>query len=344
MNNTGKRTIGFLGGKEFLVVLVSIFACYLVIEKTGLFRTEAASFREIFHSVPVRVLSVFLSLNTLFGLFAAITARRGKKKNGPILFFIAIIVLVSALWCSIFTRFEGRAIRMEGASFDGFKQDYIQSTLYTARYAKLPELGILIRKIIPVPSADLGRLNGVSADIEYAGRTTGNILKGRLSAFWPFVSDWTAVTITDFGYVSTYVLYDLNENILESSPVYMRLFPPGREDYFEVMFVGYIFSVRLYPDVIEQRGAYTTQSVEPNNPLYLLRIVRNKDIAYNGPVKPDEKLKFDNVIISLGKPDMWVELSFVRDFGLPLATLGVLLLLVAVIILLAEQKRSLPKT
>jgi hypothetical protein len=179
----------------------------------------------------------------------------------------------------------------------------------------------------------------VTANVIYAGKTlSGKTLKPKLDSQWPFISDWMFVKITDFGYAPKYVLYDLNEQELESHYVYKKFFPPGAEEHFETMFLGYLFYIKCYPDYIDNDGEPWTLSAYPKNPVYNLRIVRNKDIVYNGPLKSTEKVRFDNVIIAIPEVKMWVEVSIVRDPGIFAAGFGLMLLIAGTGILMVRKR------
>jgi hypothetical protein len=331
--------ITFLARSEFLVLPCLGILCYGVLERTGLFRTEAATVREILHARPVLGASLLLGAHAMARLAVALApGTPGPARWGRRLFALSLLLFVAALWTSVFTRFEGRAVRTENSTFNAFKQDYIPSTFHAAKFAELPEVGILVKKIVPVPSADLGRLEEITADVAYSGRTTGGILAGRLRSRSPLVSDWTFVTLTDFGYSIEYVLTDLKGRQLESNRVFMKLFPAGTEDYFEAMFLGYVFSVRLYPDAVEQGGALTTRSLDLANPVMHLRISRNKDIVYNGLLRPGERVRFDNTVILFKGADRWVELSLVRDLGMPAAGAAFVLMIFAGVLLSAGRR------
>lgn len=314
--------------REFLLLLVFTLSFYFLIERSGLFRSEAASLREIFHSMPVRVLSVLFAINAMAGASIVYSASGGLRRAGTLLFYLSVLILVAGLWTSIFTRFEGRFIRAEGKSFSAFWSDYIQSTLYGSQF--LPQVGFTFHKVRPEASADGKRIERISADVSYSSRTSGGIIDTAISSDFPFISDWTAATFTDFGYLVKFVLYDLNEKELEHSFHYMKLFPPGAEDYTEAMFLGYLFYIRCYPDYVDINGQPGTKSPYPNNPVFNLRIVRNKDIVYNGLIKPHEKVRFDKVVVSFPEVKMWVEMSMVRDLGLPVAAGGILLMVLGV--------------
>jgi hypothetical protein len=334
-----EKTLRFLGGKGFLKLLVLTFACYILVDKAGLFRLETPPYREIFFSIPSRILSILFVINAIAGLILVFSDKGKNKKSGYVLFFVSIIIMAAGLWISVYTRFEGRMIRAEGQTFDSFAANYIPQTLYNPNPDSLPNLSITIMKLAPEPSADMQKMKKVTADVIYAGKTlSGKILKPKLSSEWPFISDWMFIRITDFGYAPKYVLYDADEKELESHYVFYKLFPPGAEDHFETMFLGYLFYVQCYPDYVEKDGKPWTLSAYPKNPVFNLRIVRNKDIVYNGLLRPSEKVRFDNVIIGIPEVRMWVEISIVRDPGVFVAGAGLILLITATGFLMARRR------
>jgi hypothetical protein len=332
-----KNVFTVLGGKDFIILLTMTGTAYIFFERAGIFRQEHAGYREIFHSTPLKALSVAFLISALTGLIQVSFSRGFKNTLGSMIFFFSIIVIVASLWVSVYTRFEGRAWRAEGQTFNAFKWDYLPHTVYGLEERRLPQIGITVRTVSPETSPNGMEMKKVTADILYAGRTTKGILEGKLSSSFPLISDWTFVRITDFGYMVRYVLYDLQEKELESQLLFMKLFPPGAEEHFETMFLGYVFYVRCYPDYVENNGKPGSASTYTKNPVFNLRIVRNKDIVFNDLLKPAEKVRFDNAIISLPEVRMWVEIDFVRDLGLLVAAAGTVFLLLGVI-LMARKK------
>src|SRR6266567_3161683 len=112
----------------------------------------------------------------------------------------------------------------------------------------------------------------------------------------------------------------------------MKLFPAGKEDFFKSYLLPYSFFLKLYPDYQATGGHAATQSPYLKNPLFHLRLTRNKDIVYDDMLKPTEHLRFEEFVLSLPEVRMWVEMSFVRDLGLPVAVAGLLLMLSGMIL------------
>lgn len=334
LKNIGRK----IGGREVMLSLVLLFFFYALIEKTGLFRTEPASFREIFHSLPIRIISLLLLIVVLANLICIIKAKGMPGRTGRVLFLVSLALFVAAIWTSIFTRFEGKTVKAESQSFNAFPTDYIPGTVYAGRFSQFPQVGITLLGLKPRSGAGARTLDRVDADILYAGKTTHGILQKTFSSDRPLVSDWSLITITDFGYMTKYVLYDQKERELESNVNFMKLYPPGAEDYFTTMFLGYVFYLQCFPDYTDDHGKPGSITAYPKNPVFNMRIVRNKDIVYNGLLKPTEKIRFDNVVIAVPEVKMWVEITFVRDLGLPVAAAGIVLLIAGTVLILINKK------
>jgi len=338
------KTRRVLGGTAAVRTVALAYAAYLLVERIGVFRVLPATWREALHSLPSLVLSLVVVLLSLGQMIAVLRGPSGRERTGRLLLCGGVILLAAGLWVSYLTRFEGRTLRAEGESFNAFPGEYVRESVFQARYARFPHVGISLLALEPSIADDPSTLREVAARILYAGQTTSTVRQRTLSSRWPLLTDWTFIWITDFGYQLTYVLSDRSERVLESNTVYQKLYPPGAEEYFRTQYLGYLFYVRCYPDYRDKAGRPATLTAEPRNPMFNLRIVRNKDIVYNGLLSPSEKVRFDNAVISIPDVRMWVELRIVRDLGLPVAAAGVLLLTVGALLLYGKgrSRRDIP--
>ena len=269
----------YLGSKDLMILIVLTIGVYIVVERYGLFRLEPASYREAFHSTPIKAASILLLINVLLS-FRHCRGTSGWMRAGICIFCAGLIIMIIGFWVSIFTRFEGNFVRDEGATFNAFKNDYIQETLYMNKHSSLPSVGFTFHRIDAEADEAGKELKKVSAAVTYAGRTTDGLINKTIDSDSILISDWTMISFADFGYSTKLVLYDLGEKELERKKIYMKLFPAGSEERAETMFLGYSFYVRLYPDYVDINGTPGTKSLYPKNPMYNLRVVRNKDILY----------------------------------------------------------------
>jgi hypothetical protein len=321
----------FASSRNALVLLAFSLAGYVLLEKAGLFRLEPAGYRETLHSLPARAISVVFLVHAVFALVRCFREKEGiVLKTGAVLLSFSFLLLASALWISFFFRFEGEAVRARGETLDPFRPQYLQSSLYgRAGSTVVPNMSMTFTEIEPAGPAKADKLENLRASVLFADKD--GVRPETLHSSWRLFSEWTFITLTDFGYAPRYVLSDLSGRQLEAERVYMRLFPPGAEDRFEAMFLGYLFYVRLYPDFDGNEDAPGSRSLMIREPMYNLRIVRNKDIVYSGLLKPTEKIRFDNGVVSLPEVTMWVRLRIVRDPGLPVAAGGLVLLVLSLL-------------
>ncbi|MEF9427487.1 MAG: hypothetical protein L0956_10115, partial [Candidatus Mariimomonas ferrooxydans] len=119
--------------------------------------------------------------------------------------------------------------------------------------------------------------------------------------------------LKDFGYSPRYALKAKDGRVLGSSFMYMRLFPPGSEDYFRLL-SPLTYYLRYYPEGRHDR----------TEPLFRLRVVRNKDIVYNGDISVSEEASFENSRLSVEEVRMWTRLSIKRDWGELLLFIGLI--------------------
>jgi hypothetical protein len=329
----------YVGSRNFLALLAFSFAGFLLFERTGLFRLEPAGYREILHSLPARAISVVFLVHTFFALVQCFREKGGiVLKTAAVLLSLSLVLIAGALWLSFFFRFEGEAVRAEGETLDPFRQQYLQVSLYgQAGRTDVPNISMTLVEIEPSLRADREKLESLRASVLFADKD--GVRPETLHSSWRLFSEWTFITLTDFGYAPRYVLSDLSGRQLEAERVFMKLFPPGAEDRFEAMFLGYLFYVRVYPDFDGNRKNPGSRSIEIQNPMYNLRIVRNKDIVYSGLLKPTEKIRFDNGVISLPEITMWVRLRVVRDPGMPVAAGGFVLLVLSLVLRIPGRLR-----
>lgn len=339
MKEKYKSIYSYLRGGELFVILSLALVLYLLIEQFGLFRFEPASYREVFHSNQVKLLSILIFLNTLFRCISALFQCGRWKRIGTLISFLGVSLLMAGIWTSIYTRFEGNFFRAEGQSFGGFESDYIKRSLYGGKKSSIPQIGMNFKKIRVEASADGERIEKVEADITYTGSSSEKLIDTTIRSDEPFIYDGTSIEFIDFGYAPKFVLYDPNENLLEQKALYMKLFPAGMEDYTEGEIMGYLFYIRCYPDYVDNNGVPTTKSANLNNPVFNLRIVRNRDIVYDGLLRPDGKVRFDNFVISLPEVTMWVKMRLVRDPGLPLLASAIPFLLIGAVLLFIGRRR-----
>jgi hypothetical protein len=232
-----------------------------------------------------------------------------------------VVLLISGLWASYLTRFSGELILTEGQTFYSGHDDYIRETFYRGRFSRVPDIGMKLENIIPSFSNDSTHVDGLKSTFQLISKDKADSGDINLTDGFPKIIDGTFFTIGDFGYSVRYALKSEEGRLLDSSFIYMKLFPPGSEDNFRLL-SPLTYYVRYYPGGAE----------EENEPHIGLRIVRNKDIVFNDKVKLSEEVSYENSRISFEEVRMWTRLSITHDRGVIPALCGIILGLLLLVI------------
>jgi hypothetical protein len=226
---------------------------------------------------------------------------------------VTALLLIAGLWLSYLTRFSVVVVLTEGQTFySGHRQSEPES-VYTGRFATVPDLGVKLEKLNPEFSIDGKDLRGLRGKVVTYSKQAQSTSEHELTSGFPAMVSGTWMKLGDFGYSPRYALKSKEGRVLDSSFIYMRLFPPGSEDSFRLL-SPLTYYVRYYP--AEKDGG--------SDPVVRLRIVRNKDIVFNDTVQLSEDISFENSRIAIEEVRMWTKLTIVRDWGLVLALIGII--------------------
>lgn len=295
---------------SLLIILTGAFmSTYFLVENSGIFGMAPPTDLKILYSRPFLASSIALLLLVVIWTIGNIrkmkTAGWGKV--------ITALLLIAGLWVSYLTRFSVVVVLTEGQTFySGHRQNEPRS-MYTGRFTTVPDVGIKLERLNPEFSAggrDMKRLQG---KILFYSRQAQSKSEHDLSNMMPVVIGGTWISLGDFGYSPRYALKSKGGRVLDSSFVYMRLFPPGSEDSFRLL-SPLTYYVRYYPAGTD----------EGTDPVIRLRIVRNKDIVFNDDVKLSEDVAYENSRIAIEEVRMWTQLSITRDWGQAIAMIGII--------------------
>ena len=282
---------------------------YGIAELLGIFSTGPATFGSVVYSRTMVVLSV------LFFLLAARDVwKDGGGRMRRIAGIAAVICFFAGYWISLLTRYHVEVILTEGQAFLSNRDEGAAALVTRGPYARVPDFVIAGESYDPRFSDDGKRLLGLTADFLFRrkGDQAQRTIRLSLSPV-PRLIGGLALRIDRFGYSPRYLLRDADGVVLDSSFVFMHLFPPGSEDSFTLM-SPHVYSLRYYP-FGKDAG---------RDPVFHLRIVRNKDMVFIGEVKLQEDARFDNGAIAIDEVRKWTKLSITRDFGIPIAAVGLL--------------------
>ena len=322
----------------FIKILSTALFLYTLLEKTGLFSEQHQSLRVIFHSHPFLAGFSVLVIACVWKSFP----RRGMDRPailGRCLLVAGGLLAISGLWTSYLTYFEGHVLRMDKQDFLTLSGEYTEGTTHRGRLAKPNAIGIYIKEIkfrkIPFIHTPLAQ-----ADIRYISRGQKAFADTTISQILPLYKDWTMVRVTGSGYSVGYALNDQTEREVDRTYVALKLSPPGEEDYFSPKDFGYYFHIRYYPDYYDAGGHPATRSLEQKNPMLSIRVVRNKDILYNGLVSTSNTLDIEGVKFRVKDVRPCVEITLIRDPGLPVFLGGLLLAMAGLFALFLYKEKK----
>ena len=298
---------------RFLAASSACFLCiFSLLELTGLFRPSPAPPGELVHA-PAFLAAATLLLAGLVPVLgrSAVLTRGGRRLAVPALALVAI-----GIWSSYLTRFHAEIDLTEGETFSSLGQEFPRDGLYRGRFAGFPHVVARLDALSPTFGGGGKRLEGLAGTVTLFPAGGGKARETRLGDGLPALFNGMRLRLDGFGYSPRYVLKGVDGREIDSAWVSMRLFPPGSEDGFRLISPHTVY-LRYLPAAAGAKRSFG------------MRIVRSKDILYNGTVAPGEFAPFDNGRIAIAEVRQWARLSVTRDWGEPVVYGGLVLLAVS---------------
>lgn len=313
------RVAQLLQSRLLPLAVAGYLVVYFLLEVTGLFALRSESPVWIVYSNAFLAGACVAAFLLAFRLFQPL--RGGPWARQMIrLGLVLILVGIGGLFWGRLGRFEGRIFLTEGQIFSGLAEEYAAGSLRAGELASPPRIETTVVKVIPEFSKDGADLASLTATAQFVfperSEITGPVTLSKAPVF--LRGNW--IWLSSFGYSPYYRLIGEDGKMLDESFVYLRLFPPGSEDYFRLL-MPHTFYLRYEPP---SDAAETGESAPSDSGEYHLRIARNKAILVDTDVKPGESVAFDNASITFEPPRRWVEVVLVRDYGAILAVLTLL--------------------
>jgi len=297
---------------------------FFAIEKSGLWVTHAAPAYEILHSYPVLVASLIVAFTGM----ASAWSNRARLEPYRWLALVGVVVIVAGLWTSWLVGFHGEVVLTEDQELEGRIEEFQQGHVWLGKLARVPFIGLKLSKVTPRLSRDGSKLLRVEALFDVF--RAEDRLEGKMEAgdVLPHYFQGMFITVGSYGFSPRYSFRDGSGAELDSSYVYLNVFPPGTEDYFRLL-TPHTFYVRYYPS-----------SASGKDGRFDLRVVRNKDLLFNGSVHLHESAPVDNVRIRFEEVHQWTKVSITKDPGIFVIAVGGLLLCLSGILVLTRQLRE----
>ncbi len=144
----------------------------------------------------------------------------------------------------------------------------------------------------------------------------------RVGAYPPVKIGRTYFHILNYGIAPGVELFE-NGRLIQSGYMALRLLPPGRSDYFDIMPYPYRFLVSLAPET-DHGGTAQAPVFNLENPRYSTRVFSGEKVIAEGD--SGEALSFDRFALGYFRHTYWVQLEAAKDPGIPIIKYGIFLI------------------
>lgn len=301
---------------------ISFALAYLGTGLWGVMNVTAPSPASVIYSLPLFVCSFVLLVSIAVHV---ITKRRAWRWAGLVL-FIAALALASGFWMDALKGYTLRAVITEGQSLMLTEMlASVPAQGYAGKYARVPVAGITLKELSPgfaEGGASLASLHGAFIVAGPDGRANEVSLALGQSAF----GNGYRLSMEGFGYSPRYELISRDGGLLDSSFVYLRLFPPGSEDSFRLL-SPLTYYLRYFPE-------------GEHGPYFKVRVARNKSLVYSGEVPLGGAFRYENASMALPEVRRWTTLSVSSYPGRPLVIMGALGMLLSLVYIAYHHRRG----
>ena len=304
--------------RALYIFTASFGITFYVVQRSGIFAEHSPQAMDVLYSLPLHVCSFILLLLTLYSAL-----RRFRSTGLPgWAFVLAVVLMVGGFWISTLYRYSGDAVITEGQTLRVADIQAGSRNAYIGKYSKPPELELTLKELDVRFSGDGTEARGIKGSFQYAGAADGTVLLG--SVHKHLAGAW--LRIEGFGYSPRYVMRMENGRIVDSSFVYLDIFPEGKEDYFRLLSpLTYYLGIK---GPLDDNGKPTG---------FRLRIARNKDLIVNRDIILGEGVSYGNAIISFDEVRRWTRVRVVHDPGLIAMLSGLLLGIGCWLVIMADR-------
>ncbi len=296
--------------------LVVFVLSYMALRLSGLFTDEPAGFLKTLYSPFV---IVPLILFVLLGFYRFFRVRRLSH----LMVDLGLLALVSGLLIGYYYCDARELVITVGQVYRAGQRYPLERVLYRGAKARQQRFIIKFSRAVVSFSRDGMRLNSLRAEFDYYGEKKrepekltlqrGLIRPGPEGMFFG---------IRDFGY-SMHYLFRF-EDAVDEAFVALELFPPGREDYFRLVFSPHTYYIKFEPQ----------KKARPIG----LRIARNKDLIYDNYIGFHQPVKFEKATLTFTEARKWTRLIIINDRGIYLYLLCPVFLVIGGLLKLREGR------
>lgn len=141
-----------------------------------------------------------------------------------------------------------------------------------------------------------------------------------IGAYPPGKMGSTYSHILNFG-IAPGIRFYKNNILLNEGYMALRLFPPGKSDFFELQPHPYRFLVNLAPELTDNSRHHPEPVFNLINPVYSTRVFSGEKIVAEG--NSGESINFDEFGLQFFKHKYWIQLESAKDPGIPVMKFGI---------------------
>ncbi|MDH5718010.1 MAG: cytochrome c biogenesis protein ResB [Spirochaetia bacterium] len=296
---------------------------------------------------------------------------------GTLLFHLSFLFLLFGVIINLLFRFEGTAILIEGQKFYGLRNQY--KNISPSFLSSPPKTTFQVDKINPAfwegkmlftsleaaifqdmkitqeneikkkENENESTTEKIIQETEIIQESNQETLRKLITLSTAEKIDEAMVTLTGFGYAPEFTLKNLNDEILIEHYLILNIFAPGSTDTYSIptpLYKGgydypYTFFISFYADYAEKDGKPVSKSMDTNNIAYGLKIVRGSYPVFEGILKPNQWIEFDDLKLSFTDLKRWGNFRIVRAPGRIFIWLGLILMIAGLIYRLCFYRKEI---
>jgi cytochrome c biogenesis protein len=239
-------------------------------------------------------------------------AQKGLKFGfwGSVGFHMGLIVCFLAAPVTALTLFRGEVVLTDGVTMP---LDQVVEVVEGPGATMLPDVKVAVRDLWGIYYKGEHKVNfGGTMDID-GQEIPFSVNKSVYHGEYQF-------SLYAFGYSPGIVIEKNGETVFD---YFLNLRHSVKGDYFDFQSEGFRIFVLFFPDFERQGSILSTVSQEPNNPVLLVKFIKDGKALHKGLLlKPGEDAEFGDYRVRFGELRNWVSMLMVKGRGMPLIAIG----------------------
>ncbi|RMG71291.1 MAG: hypothetical protein D6710_06190 [Nitrospirae bacterium] len=291
---------------------------YVLFRISGIFTESSGGFFKTLYSAFVIVPIALIIVLRFYQFFRV-------RRLSHLIIDIGLVVLLSGLVVGYLYADIREMVLTVGQVYRTDRQYPLENVLYRGPRAAENWFLIKFNRAIATFSKDGKKLNTLVADFDFYRdmKAKAERLTLRRGFFRPGPGGML-FGIRDFGY-SMHYLFSF-QGAADEAFVALKLFPPGNEDYFRLVFSPHTYYISYLPQRKER-------------PIKL-RIARNKDLIYDNYIGFHEPVKYEKATLTFTEARKWTRLVVVRDPGVYIDPVSVVFFIAGIILRLKGPRQA----